>query len=362
MQERQIHVNHLSHGVGKAAAQTGTSLASACSIPLNLASVRSQIPSTAGWLVLLGIALLAHALLAVSYPQQVWVTPLGACLPLGVVPSHVMDFVPERYYFGEPGYLLAYSDGLIEARNSAGQEFGLPRLMDNLQGGNGLARLSAVQSSFAEFLAGLPHHDDVSMVLASFGDKKLDTGGERRERILVSEPSHGFLALPVNENELWRYALTLGADELKYMNIVPFMMTFVSSIHVLSKSASDIFLILTELFVNALDHGVLGLESPLKVGADGMERYLQERMRRLTALQDGRIEIELVGIRQEAGVTLCVRVKDSGPGFDWQNAREKDCLNVAHGRGIALVQSLCISLQYYGVGNEAVAYYMPRNA
>ncbi|CAN4279374.1 GGDEF domain-containing protein [Pseudoxanthomonas sp. LjRoot125] len=52
--------------------------------------MRSQIPSTAGWLVLLGIALLAHALLAVSYPQQVWVTPLGACLPLGVVLSYCL--------------------------------------------------------------------------------------------------------------------------------------------------------------------------------------------------------------------------------------------------------------------------------
>ena len=40
--------------------------------------------------MLLGIALLAHALLAVSYPQQVWVTPLGACLPLGVVLSYCL--------------------------------------------------------------------------------------------------------------------------------------------------------------------------------------------------------------------------------------------------------------------------------
>lgn len=282
-------------------------------------------------------------------------------LPLGVVPSHVMDFMPERFYFNEPGYVLAYSDGLIEARNTEGQEFGLSRLMESMQGTNAAARMESVQQSLAGFLVGLPHHDDVSMVLASFGEefgvpvRSGSAGG--------SAPAIAYLpaAAAMDEDVLWRYTLVLGANELKYINTVPFMMSFVSSVHELSRSASDIFLILNELFVNALDHGVLGLESTLKNGADGMEQYLLERMRRLSDLREGSIEIDLAGLRHEAGHALRVRVKDSGAGFDWQRIREADHLKLAHGRGIALVQSLCVSLQYHGVGSEAIAYYVPHD-
>ncbi|SFN71070.1 Histidine kinase-like ATPase domain-containing protein [Formivibrio citricus] len=283
-------------------------------------------------------------------------------LPLGVVPSHVMDFMPERFYFSEPGYVLAYSDGLIEARNAQGQEFGLSRLMERLQGSDAAARMHSVQQSFADFLGGLPHHDDVSMVLASFGEKRcvptqVAVSGEAAT-IASRLPS----VAAEDEDVLWRYTLILGANELKYVNTVPFMMSFVSSIHELARNASDIFLILNELFVNALDHGVLGLESTLKNGADGMEQYLLERVRRLSDLQEGRIEIDLIGLQQETGHVLRVCVKDSGAGFDWQRIRERDPLKQAYGRGIALVQSLCVSLQYHGSGNEAIAYYVPHNA
>lgn len=186
-------------------------------------------------------------------------------------------------------------------------------------------------------------------------------GGAAQGRA-APEVRHDALAIEQQEKVLWRYSLVLGAEELKYINTVPFMMTFVSSVRALSRNASDIFLILTELFVNALDHGVLGLPSSLKSGPDGMDQYLLERMRRLAALQEGRIEIDLTGILQESGPVLRVRVRDSGPGFDWQKIREACCSNQAHGRGIALVQSLCVSLHYQGAGNEAVAYYALHDA
>lgn len=292
---------------------------------------------------------------------QVMHTCKSFSLPLGVVPSQAMDFMPERHYFSAPGYVLAYSDGLVEARNAAGQEFGLSRLMDNLCNAHGVPEMETVQSAFYQFLAGQAHHDDVSMVLASFGR------GEDEAAVAVSAAVPMVLHLPAGESLaaeelLWRYTLALGAPELKYINAVPFIMNFVGSLHELAKNASDIFLILSELFINALDHGVLGLESPLKNGPDGMETYLLERSRRLGLLESGQIEIDLRGLRHESGVMLCIRVKDSGPGFDWQGFRRGDCLlTQAHGRGIALVESLSVSLQYYGSGNEAVSYYMLRN-
>jgi hypothetical protein len=122
-------------------------------------------------------------------------------------------------------------------------------------------------------------------------------------------------------------------------------------------------LILTELFVNALDHGVLGLNSSMKRGVDGMEQYLCERANRLERLTEGRIEIDLTGLHYDGKDVLRIRVKDSGPGFDWSQLHVSSAAlthQFAFGRGIALVRSLCASAQYHGTGNEVVAYYIPR--
>jgi two-component sensor histidine kinase len=136
-------------------------------------------------------------------------------------------------------------------------------------------------------------------------------------------------------------------------------MGFVSQIKPLAGAHADIFLILTELFVNALDHGVLGLSSALKSGGDGMERYLLERATRLANLREGRIDIELAGFGLGARTMLRLRVADSGAGFDFAHfaAGESD---LPSGRGIALVKALSASLHFYGNGNAVEVCYVPR--
>lgn len=49
-----------------------------------------------------------------------------------------------------------------------------------------------------------------------------------------------------------------------------------------------IFTIIKELFVNALDHGLLGLDSNIKNGPDGFSNYVVERQKRLEAMTEGR--------------------------------------------------------------------------
>ena len=55
----------------------------------------------------------------------------------------------------------------------------------------------------------------------------------------------------------------------------------------------NLYTVLTELFVNALDHGVLGLSSELKQSAQGFAQYFAERELRLNALETGFIDMSL---------------------------------------------------------------------
>jgi len=284
-------------------------------------------------------------------------------LPLGIVPSHSMDFSPDRFYSNGSGYVVAYSDGLVEARNISGEEFGVQRLLELLKKPVEIKPIDFFKDEFADFLKQEKHHDDVSLVLASFGSS---TQREQRIASVLSADMSQLLTVDFatrSENN-WRYTLVLTAAELKYVNTIPFMMTFVKEIKSLAGSHSDVFLILTELFLNAVDHGLLGMDSKIKQDPEGMEYYLTERMHRLQALQEGRIEIDLMGVVLRGQEVLRIRVKDSGPGFNWSKTygdTESEKPLFSFGRGISLVKALALRVNYIGIGNEVEVYYVPQS-
>ena len=119
------------------------------------------------------------------------------------------------------------------------------------------------------------------------------------------------------------------------------------------------FLILSELYNNALDHGVLALDSGLKHQEDGFGLYLDMREERLAGLQHGAIEIELERVQESQVPYLKLRIMDSGKGFHADSILNADISSSTRpaGRGIVLVKTLCAEVKYPGCGNEVIALY-----
>ena len=116
---------------------------------------------------------------------------------------------------------------------------------------------------------------------------------------------------------------------------------------------------MTELYVNALDHGVLGLDSALKSDPSGFAQYFSEREQRLDNLQTGHVSFYLNVEQNEDSRSMKIRIEDSGKGFDYLN---HDILNAddntgLSGRGILLIRDLCESLSYLDAGNVVEAIY-----
>ncbi|HEX5338708.1 MAG TPA: ATP-binding protein, partial [Gallionella sp.] len=154
----------------------------------------------------------------------------------------------------------------------------------------------------------------------------------------------------------WQFALTLEMAQLKQLDVVPLLLDILRQIEKDNESGGQLFLILSELFNNALDHGVLKLDSGLKHHEDGMEKYFDERAARLAAAEAGQIHLHLKKIQNNDGsLFLRIRMKDSGDGFDFRevSTRSADCSR-RHGRGIPLLYSVCRSVQYLGSGSEVV--------
>lgn len=113
---------------------------------------------------------------------------------------------------------------------------------------------------------------------------------------------------------------------------------------------------LTELLVNAVEHGNLGIsyEEKSALNADGS--WDAEVARRIALPENAQKRVILEIERNEEELRFIIR--DEGPGFPWQKFLDVDPKRAFdnHGRGIAISRAMSFSsLEYRGRGNEVVA-------
>ena len=139
---------------------------------------------------------------------------------------------------------------------------------------------------------------------------------------------------------------------------MPVLVQMVLDLQGLTRHREQIHLVLRELFSNALEHGLLHLESGWKATPEGFARYYMERAARLAQLSDGELRIRLRHTATPEGGCLTMRIEDSGPGFDRASVGDMTEISGGHaGRGIKLVEELCGAVRYEGRGNEVEADY-----
>lgn len=112
---------------------------------------------------------------------------------------------------------------------------------------------------------------------------------------------------------------------------------------------------LTELLVNAVEHGNLGITYQEKTQLNGSNKWITEIERRLAHPDNVLKKVEVHYERDSDHIRFTI--KDDGPGFDWKPFLVIDPLRAfdTHGRGIAMANLLSFdSLEYRGSGNEVV--------
>lgn len=205
-----------------------------------------------------------------------------------------------------------------------------------------------IQQALTNFCTGEPAHDDIALF-------------QLRCDPSVSSEDRRDLTKPLNDNPSrnWHIELSLEADALHRVDPLPTLMRTLTDVQDLAQHAQTIFTILAELVTNAIDHGLLGLDSALKATPDGFMKYYEQRDKLLAELRNGALRVHLAHDRKESGGRLAIKVEDSGPGFDFHAILPSMDTNQQYsGRGIPLLRSLCKSLTYYGNGNSVEAVYV----
>lgn len=112
---------------------------------------------------------------------------------------------------------------------------------------------------------------------------------------------------------------------------------------------------ISELLINAIEHGNLGVSYAEKTQLLQENRWQAEIDRRMR-LEEYRHRVVRVSLtRSNQELTLWIR--DEGEGFDWRDYLEisPERATHSHGRGIAMSKSLSFdTIQYIGRGNEVI--------
>ncbi|HLF97052.1 MAG TPA: fused response regulator/phosphatase [Methylococcaceae bacterium] len=271
-------------------------------------------------------------------------------LPLGILDDPDCGKELEYYSFDRPGQLIMMSDGVIEAPNAAGERYGQERALDVLRRSPPTSRFKNLLDDLNAHLHGHPASDDVSLIIVEvMGDHVPPLPEPEVVRELAPKRSAG---------EGWHLEMRLNASELPHFDLAPQLTALLGNIPDIHRHDRTLFLILSELFSNALDHGLLRLGSDIPCGSQNSEAYLAERERRLGELREGWIFLRLETVTEDGEHLLRIRVQDSGAGFDHARLeRELAERNRPCGHGLWLVKRLVRRLEFQGGGAAVTVDY-----
>jgi hypothetical protein len=260
-------------------------------------------------------------------------------VPLGVLDSAQVEVDVDLVAVTPESFVYVYTDGISETRNSTGDLLGDERIERCIsealkRGQSGFDRIVEELDAFREQA---PRSDDQCLIELAC---RAPQGAARIERVVTETSSSG----------AWALSLALQASALKHADPVAVLTQAVADLW-RGTARQRLFLILTELYSNALEHGLLGLDSRVKHEADGYTRYYEARARALGALVAGTIRIDLEHTPAADGDELRLRLSHDGAGFDAPVSTADPAPNsTTSGRGIALVRSLSQSLTYSNGG------------
>ncbi|WP_281914406.1 fused response regulator/phosphatase [Pseudomonas lactis] len=257
-------------------------------------------------------------------------TPLmSRHLPLGVLSAEAFDDSTEVWPMALGDRVFLLSDGVLDTADANDQLFGAERLQQVFAANREPDRLfEDIEQALAAFRG--QARDDVSMV-----EITLQAGQPLR----AAEPMYADSgqSCPLD----WSVSFEFRAQTLRTYNPLPYLLQLLLEVHGLREQSGALYSVMAELYSNALEHGVLGLDSRLKRDAQGFAQYYRQRQERLAQLDSGYVRVHVQVVPTDKGGKLALRIEDSGQGFDVEQelARPVD-IDRLSGRGLSLVRQL----------------------
>jgi CheY-like chemotaxis protein len=266
----------------------------------------------------------------------------SSALPLGIVGSNNLVVSETVLNLKTGDSIIIHSDGVIETDNMAGEFYGSKKLEALIEKSIPKGTfIDDVMSSVLDFRGDEIQKDDLTVVHFKF------------DWDLLSEvDSEDDITGRYKKASNWSFKLDLEYDTLKHTDPIPLVVQFITEIQGVETHKGNLFTILSELIVNSLDHGVLGLDSSMKSTAEGFTNYYKQREFRLENLTEGWIRIEVKNKPCNNGGEIVIKISDSGKGFDFNKLiKNNESIKNNSGRGLGLIEELSSKVDYFVESN-----------
>ncbi|MBU3016381.1 fused response regulator/phosphatase [Paraglaciecola agarilytica] len=251
-------------------------------------------------------------------------------MALGILDADEMGKEIQRYQSTVGDRLLAFSDGVIEIMDPE-QNMLSEKQIEHWVAAQADVTVTELFERITQFSQNISPSDDLTCVSYTC------------QSLLALEHQQTIAPIP------FHLTFDLDASAIKEGDPVQSVVNMVCSQTGMYALHARLFTVVSELYNNALDHGVLKLDSALKHSPDGFEAYFDLRTQRLAQLSQAEISMTLSF--DPVKRSLIILVRDSGPGFDYQLRLKQASLEDCFGRGIQLVAELTDSVQYLDTGN-----------
>jgi anti-sigma regulatory factor (Ser/Thr protein kinase) len=257
-------------------------------------------------------------------------------MALGILDDEEFDTACDTVHLSHGEQLIIVSDGLIEvfdSNNDMLMEDGISDIIkDKLLNSETITAQSLYEKAL-QFNVSDSFDDDVSAII--FSAKPIQ---------LLPSVKNQF-GLPSS------HEVALTAELLKQPDILQRVLQIAGQCEGVQSIRSVLYTVLSELFNNALEHGVLKLDSEIKSTTEGFHSYYEMREASLKELSDASITIRIESLPNEQKIQ--VSVLDSGDGFSWdslQNVTNDE----SFGRGLAMVHALCEQVRFEEGGRKVI--------
>lgn len=266
-------------------------------------------------------------------------------MPLGILQDEDFNNEPSFYRFERNDRFVMFSDGILEGLCPVTNEmFGDERLRYVLNSKE-TNKFDRLKQDYYEFIGEQHQQDDISLI---------EVLAQPYETKFIRD-LHGDLKASIHFIP-WEFSLNVEYKEIQTLDVVSNVISLLPSSIRISYRFDVLRTILSELYSNALEHGLLTLSSTMKETPEGFGRYYQLRDQKLQALTKGSILINIKAFKEDKRIKLKIILEDTGEGFDVLDDAQKDDVSIQPwGRGIALVKSLSETVTYSEKGNKVEA-------
>ncbi|MDH5391781.1 MAG: fused response regulator/phosphatase [Gammaproteobacteria bacterium] len=262
----------------------------------------------------------------------------SAHLPLGVREQEEFDDSVQLFYVNQHHKLVSFTDGLSEAENTDLEMIEADMIEDAIVGSDDI--IKSVMALYQSYSEGIAQSDDVSIIELSCLPLEAE--------IKPANPANIKATVP------WNIELVVN-DYLLKNDVVQNIIELIGDYTPLKDHKGIIHTLLTELYSNALDHGILGLEGDAKNSVEAFDRYYLERHKRLDSLKDSCLTVKLSYLPEEQTAVLKIIMSHNGRSFNLDNIKAAD--DDMHGRGMDLINAICEEVDYSDEGRcVSVAY------